>query len=390
MVKKQIFGRILLGVMGIVAAFGISIAADSVLGWYLGTIHYFKAMPPNFTKVYDTSEFTVEARISSQGLRNEEVAVPKPDSTFRILAVGDSFTYGWGVDVALSWPKLLEKSLNVPGKKVEVINAGLPGAGPTDERRVCRAYKDWFEADAIILGIYRDDFYQAAARQERLPAWVAWMENTWPTVFQVAMPIIGISKAWEQANFGQQGVIRSSEVWRDEVAYGLKQNPTILLKIDPKLRQDFLHGKINPALVGRSAGDPNFLTYILDDDLANIAFSAMDQRLERFAKRCGGEVPVAVVFFPGPTLVSEYYLDFKKELGYVVDERLTKFDIETPLKGMVEKYNFTYFSILPDFRQDECLDCFYPYDGHMTVQGNQRTLTSLLPAFQKWLDGVYK
>ena len=387
--KKQILGRILLGVVGGIAAFGISMAGDSLLGWYLGKIHYFKAMPPHFVKVYDTSEFTVEARISSQGLRNEEVAVPKPDDTFRILAVGDSFTFGWGVDGASSWPKLLETSLKVPGKNVEVINAGLPGAGPTDERRICRAYRDWFDVDAVVLAVYRDDFYQGAARQEKLPGVVQWLEITWPTVLQVKTPIISTSKVWERLEYGQ-GEIRSSEVWKDQVALGLKRNPTILLKFDPKLRQDFLAGKINPALVARAASDPNFLIYILDDDLAKVAFSVMDLRLQRFAKRCGGTLPVAVVFLPGPTLVSEYYLPFREELGYITDKRLTTFDIETPLQAIVEKYNFTYFSILPDFRQDGCLDCFYPYDGHMTVQGHQRTLQALLPVFQQWLDRIYE
>src|SRR5688572_4825885 len=39
----------------------------------------------------------VPVRINSLGLRDDEVALPKPPRVFRILAVGDSITFGFGV-----------------------------------------------------------------------------------------------------------------------------------------------------------------------------------------------------------------------------------------------------------------------------------------------------
>jgi len=60
-------------------------------------------------------------------------SVEKPDNVFRIVALGDSFTFGQLVNTADSWPERLEDMLNndssCNGKKFEVINLGMPNFG---------------------------------------------------------------------------------------------------------------------------------------------------------------------------------------------------------------------------------------------------------------------
>ena len=50
--------------------------------------------------------------------------------TFNILCLGDSFTYGWGVETAYSYPKQLEGMLNNGNliRRFNVINLAVPGS----------------------------------------------------------------------------------------------------------------------------------------------------------------------------------------------------------------------------------------------------------------------
>lgn len=68
--------------------------------------------------------------INSYGFRGPPVTKEKPGSTFRIICMGDSCTFGEGLgEKELPYPRLLEIMLNEtsPGLTCEVINAGVPG-----------------------------------------------------------------------------------------------------------------------------------------------------------------------------------------------------------------------------------------------------------------------
>jgi lysophospholipase L1-like esterase len=66
--------------------------------------------------------------VNNRGLRGEAVAVPKPEETYRILAVGGSTTFGHGLSVDDAWPAQLQRILRARGHpQVEVINLSAPG-----------------------------------------------------------------------------------------------------------------------------------------------------------------------------------------------------------------------------------------------------------------------
>lgn len=69
-------------------------------------------------------KFDVRVTVNGQRFRGRrEYALPRPASVRRVAVLGDSMTFGWGVEDDLTYPAQLETLL--PG--AEVINAGYPG-----------------------------------------------------------------------------------------------------------------------------------------------------------------------------------------------------------------------------------------------------------------------
>jgi len=74
----------------------------------------------------------VPVAINNLGLRGPDTTLAKPPGVFRILGVGDSITFGYGVRVEDTFLRVLEQDLNqsAPANlRYEVINAGVPATG---------------------------------------------------------------------------------------------------------------------------------------------------------------------------------------------------------------------------------------------------------------------
>jgi lysophospholipase L1-like esterase len=70
--------------------------------------------------------------INNLGLRGPDTTLAKPPGVFRIIGVGDSITFGYGVRVEDTFLKVLEQDLNDSARsnlRYEVLNAGDPSTG---------------------------------------------------------------------------------------------------------------------------------------------------------------------------------------------------------------------------------------------------------------------
>jgi len=92
--------------------------------------------------------------INAEGFRHPDVSRAKPAGTWRAFALGDSQTYGAGVDAPDAYPSQAEAFLRArapAGVQVELINAGISGYTSLQVLRLVRSkLVDW-DPDAIII-----------------------------------------------------------------------------------------------------------------------------------------------------------------------------------------------------------------------------------------------
>jgi lysophospholipase L1-like esterase len=92
--------------------------------------------------------------VNSQGTRGPEFMVGKAPNTIRILSLGDSKTFGWGLTEAESYSGLTERMLQQhvgSGKKVEVINAGVNAWSYAQMHAYLREIGLKYQPDVVIL-----------------------------------------------------------------------------------------------------------------------------------------------------------------------------------------------------------------------------------------------
>jgi hypothetical protein len=93
----------------------------------------------------------VRVSINKLGLRDRNLE-KKQDGELRILLLGDSVTFGWGVPIEASFGRKLESTLaSKLGRPVRTVNAGVGSYNTVQEYAVLRTYADVIEPDVVVL-----------------------------------------------------------------------------------------------------------------------------------------------------------------------------------------------------------------------------------------------
>lgn len=299
----------------------------------------------------------VDVVTNSLGLRSPEVIVPKPANTIRILIIGDSFTFGWGVLEKESYPSLIEKIIQqrYPNKKIEVINAGLPASGPSYYYLFLKNIGIRLEPDIIVVG-----FHTFTDLVFDLPT------SIWNQTDPEGLPLV-IKK--ENAIIDTEGFIRA-----DHLPFKL----TIPILKHSHLFAFFLDF-IDPH--SNNLNSEQFLTdyglyfkqtaHELDEPKrkAKLLFEAMQKLASQEHSR------FIVMTIPA---------EFK-----IYPERLLKYSITLPMLPWDRTYpgdefedfflskNIDHLRLLPIFDAHNSEEMFYPLDDHWNPRGHQIAATAI-------------
>ncbi|MCM2325695.1 MAG: SGNH/GDSL hydrolase family protein [Candidatus Woesearchaeota archaeon] len=100
----------------------------------------------------------VTRHYNSNGFADYEFSKKKDNGIYRVLVIGDSFTFGYGNPANETYPKLLEKRLNSnPDKQYEIFNLGLSGLNTYLEFSLLSKITDELNPDLIIVGFFMND-----------------------------------------------------------------------------------------------------------------------------------------------------------------------------------------------------------------------------------------
>jgi lysophospholipase L1-like esterase len=115
---------------------------DPEVGWIF---------PGSTEGVFRRGASGVTGRTNRWGLRSPETAPGDADVT-RILVIGDSFAFGWGVEEGEAFPRRLEALLRArhPHRRIEVVNAAIPGYSQYQQLALLRRLRRDLRVDGVV------------------------------------------------------------------------------------------------------------------------------------------------------------------------------------------------------------------------------------------------
>jgi lysophospholipase L1-like esterase len=113
------------------------------------------------TIVSDYPRYAVRYAFNDMGCRDRDYPLERTPGTWRILALGDSYTQGAGVHAADVFTERLEQLLNgmrSPGGPIyEVINCGVSGYSTEEELALYERHASRYNPDLVLLMMVSND-----------------------------------------------------------------------------------------------------------------------------------------------------------------------------------------------------------------------------------------
>ena len=127
---------------------------DDKLGW---------AHKPNRKGRFDREDFSIQVNINSDKLRDDEYSLERTGKK-RMLVLGDSFGWGWGVDLKDRFSEILEQR----HADWEIINASVAGYSTDQEYLYLKERGIEYSPDVVLLLVYENDFYGNTVSEHNL------------------------------------------------------------------------------------------------------------------------------------------------------------------------------------------------------------------------------
>ncbi|MCB9436180.1 MAG: SGNH/GDSL hydrolase family protein [Anaerolineales bacterium] len=335
---------------------------------------------PHSTLEHQTVEFTYAAHINNYGFRGADVKAHFAGDC-RVMLVGDSYTYGWGVEYPNTWGAQLETALDKE-IEAEILNLGYPGVGPQTYAAVVAQAAPIFEPDIIVVSLLQgDDLMQAEDVAQRLPALLSgggqinqFLHRHYPNITRYL---------FITPQYVSQAAYR--DTWIEVAEDALQQYPYAFDHIDSFIQSLYKTGQLNPYMIAVSQ-NTDYFTALLNPEQSKIQaqISAMGKALNSINEYAP---QLIVASIPYRAYVSDEEQALLGELGiHTVPEMVTTTTmddvVQLALDTVADKQNIRFFEATQVFREaSEIL--YFRYDGHFTIAGNRLFAEQIYPVVQE-------
>jgi lysophospholipase L1-like esterase len=400
-VLKTMFKNMALVLCSVLLVVGLSVAADRVFGKLRKvpglpeTIELI--FPPFAEQHYESLEFRYSVYINSIGIRDRELPRERGDS-YRILAIGDSFTYGWGVDIENSWPRILQQLAHESGYEVEILNLGKPGSGPPFYSEIAEKAIPLLRPDLVLVCMLQGDDIRAAGPEEAaLPRQKVGeiLRKIYPNLSLYLRDLRREKEYGGRSHTEMPRQISSAEdnrKWTANTAATFLESMTTEQKerfdsFDDEVKEAYREGMLNPYLVDLAMQNPDFyiLTMDMDDGWTHTCIDRTAihfKRIKGVADRYGAKT--VVVNIPEGPYVNRASLLNMRRVGYNLPEWLLQTTSpDESIEQAAEKTQLPYYGVTDQFRaHQEDPDLYFDLDGHPTPKGNHLFAEAFLPALK--------
>ncbi len=333
---------------------------------------------PGSEESFDMADYQCSVRINSMGIRDREFGSQKL-ATIRALAIGDSFTYGWGVNLEDTWCKRLERNLREQGIDIEILNLGRPGSGPREYARLARTAIPLLKPDLVILGILMaEDFSQVGDCWSIDPE--NYIKDTFPNLLTLGYYL---QAGGIPVRTGENPCHTAADVRKTfaESARGLADSMSGTARarldaVDSDIKNAFFAGMVNPSMVSQAALHPDLWKASMeptrwDKKVQTWRVVRCLRRINAVAQRNGAHV-IAVSIPQGFNANHESFSGWQR-LGFVMDSNWLQSDsADRDIAEACARAGITTFhSVLNGFRERKNeTGLYFILDQHMSPRGH--------------------
>lgn len=388
--KNSLTSKLLLAIFSVAFIVLILAVADRIYGNYFTKNTQELIYPPCSKARHQSSEFDITVKINSLGFRDYEYPLTKKKK-YRIAVIGDSFTFGWGVNIEYCWVKILEKELNASGIDVEIQNLGKGGASPTDYAQTAEKAIPILKPNLVVVcALQANDLHQLIHAYDSLPK--PKVEQPKKNYFSQKTTSI-LNRAFP--NFLKRLSVQNiniSEQWKRDAPALLtsfrEEQKLRFDALDEKVKSDFQSGLLNPWLIHQAVYYPEYFTQPLDTaDLdVVIGVSAMADYFAKIKQVCSvNNSELMVISIPNLPYSSKEEMSSLKKYGFSIPDSIFGNQLaDETIKMATTESEIEFYSVSENFRKRKKeKNLYYQFDGHFTKEGNRVFATSVKEIFER-------